>query len=69
MTEQELYDRFIAAVLEAGGQAKFAGKLGMSATYVNDMVHKRRPLSDHVLRLIGIERITTVVYREVRSNT
>lgn len=67
MNDDQVYAYFLKLVDDAGGQRSFARKVGFTPSYINDMVHKRRPLSDQMLALIGIERVVTytVVYREV----
>lgn len=64
MTEEEVYQRFLQAVEKAGGQRKFAKQLGLTPSYINDVVNKRRLISDRLLEHLGIERIVTTTYRE-----
>lgn len=68
MTEEEAYRRFLEYVGRPNmGQRGFALALGLSPSYINDVVHKRRALSDRILRHIGIERVVVVEYRERTS--
>ena len=66
MTEEDVYQRFVVAVDAAGGQRGFGRKVGLDPSYINDIVHRRRRVSDRILEALGIERIvsTTVEYRE-----
>lgn len=67
MTEEEVYQRLLAAIERVGGQRSFAKRIGVTPSYVNDVVNKRRLMSDRILATIGIERVTTVAYRERQS--
>lgn len=64
LTEQEVFKRFLQSVEDAGGQRPWAAAHGFTPAYINDMVNKRRQLSDRVLSMIGVEREITIVYRE-----
>lgn len=67
MTEDEVYEHFMQAVREAGGQRKFAENVNFTSSYINDIVHKRRLISEKILERIGIERIVTITYRKINS--
>lgn len=69
MSEQDVYDRFLAAILALGGQRNLANRANLTPSYINDMVHKRRPISDRMLKVIGIERVVTVEYREIEGKS
>lgn len=64
LTEQEVFERFIKSVGDAGGQRQWALAHGVTPSYVNDMVNKRRALSERVLAMIGIDVEVKIVYRE-----
>lgn len=64
MTEEQVYQRLLAAIEQAGGQRPFAGQIGVTPSYINDIVNKRRLLSDRILAVIGVERVVTTDYRE-----
>lgn len=66
LTEQEVKERLLAAVIAAGGQRKFAEAHGLTPAYVNDVVHGRRAMADRILAAIGIKRTITyqVVYED-----
>lgn len=68
MTEEQVYELFLKQIYNAGGQRAFARKVGFTPSYINDMVHKRRPIADQVLALIGIEKVVTysMTYRKVQ---
>ncbi|MFL5804939.1 MAG: hypothetical protein ACJ8CR_24755, partial [Roseiflexaceae bacterium] len=42
----------------------FAQRIGVTPSYINDIVNKRRLMSDRILATIGIERTVTVEYCE-----
>jgi DNA-binding transcriptional regulator YdaS (Cro superfamily) len=56
MTEQEVLNRLEVAVKAAGGQRAFARAHGLSVAYVNDVLRRKRTLSERVLATIGIRR-------------
>lgn len=64
MTEEQVYQRLLAAIEQAGGQRPFAQHIGVTPSYINDIVNKRRLLSERILAVIGVERIVTTEYRE-----
>jgi DNA-binding transcriptional regulator YdaS (Cro superfamily) len=64
MNEDQVYQRLLEAIKQAGGQRPFAQQIGVTPSYINDIVHKRRLLSDRILAVIGIERVVTTEYRE-----
>lgn len=64
MTEDEVYQALIEAVKKAGGQRAFAIRLKLTPSYINDVVHKRRLMSDRILEAIGVERVVIVEYRK-----
>lgn len=57
------------AVTKAGGQRAAARRFGVSAAYINDLVHARREPGDAILRALGLtKRVTrTVVYERIRT--
>ena len=46
------------ACAEHGGQKDFAERAGISAAYVNDVLHRRREPGVSILQPLGLERIT-----------
>lgn len=66
LTEREVLDRLRKAVTDAGGQRAFAAAHGLTAAYVNDVIHGRRALADRILAMIGIKR--EVTYRVVHQD-
>jgi len=64
MTEEEAHQRFLEAVIRTGGQRRFARQHDLTPGYINDLVHKRRKLSDTILAIIGVARAVVVEYRE-----
>lgn len=61
MTEQEVMEKFKAAIAEAGGQRAFARQHGVTAGYISDVFHGRRALTDTLLRIIKIKRYRMVI--------
>lgn len=64
MTEDQVYQRLLEAIDRAGGQRPFAARIKVTPSYINDVVNKRRLMSDRILSAIGIERIITITYQE-----
>lgn len=62
ITEEEVAERFRAAVQAAGGQRAFAQANGLTASYINDIMNSRRGFSTRVLSIIGIEVEVKVIY-------
>lgn len=62
MTEEEVYRHLLDAIDRAGGQRPFARQLGVTPSYINDVVNKRRLMSDRILGAIGIKRVVTFTY-------
>lgn len=44
-------------VREHGSQREFAALVGISVSYLNDMLHGKRRVNDLVLRAIGFQRV------------
>lgn len=65
MTEDQVYQLLIETIRQAGGQRAFAQRIGVTPSYINDVVNKRRLMSDRILAAIGIERVVTYSYREL----
>lgn len=65
LTEQDVLDRFRAAIDAAGSQAAFARQHGVSLQYVNDVIRGRRDIGQKILAVLGVERV--VLYRLIDS--
>lgn len=63
MTEQEVIQRIREAVKRAGSLRAFAKPHGLTASYIHDVLHKRRAVSERIAAIVGVERIVTVEYR------
>lgn len=48
--------RLQKSVNVAGGQSTWAAKHGISAAYVNDVLHSRRLPGDKITRALGLEK-------------
>lgn len=64
MTEDQVYQLLLEQIKRAGGQRAFAQALGVTPSYINDVVNKRRLMSDRILAAIGIERQVTYTFHE-----
>lgn len=54
-------------VREHGSQRAFAALVGISTSYLNDVLHKKRRVNDALLKQLGFERVE--YYRQrVRSD-
>ena len=62
LTEQQVHEQFVAAVHAAGGQRGFARLHKLTPAYINDLIHKRRLLSDRLLDILGIEKQVITAY-------
>lgn len=49
---------------KAGGQAAWAKAAGLSASYVSDALQGRREPGESILRVLGLEKVTT--YRRIK---
>lgn len=70
MTEDEVYERFRAAVKTEGVRG-FARRVGFTPSYISDMMHERRALSDRVLASINVVRTvsTIVIYHDNQTDS
>lgn len=69
MTEEQVYQHLLEAIKRAGGQRPFAQQIKVTPSYINDVVNKRRLMSDRILAVIGIERVITVTYQQIEKDT
>lgn len=53
------------AVARAGSQAAFAAKIGISATYLSDVLNARRDPGETILAALGLARVTR--YRRIKK--
>lgn len=65
LTEDEVYQRLAEAVQRAGGVRAYARQLGVVPSYISDLIHKRRTLSDRILEELGLERHIVITYWEI----
>lgn len=64
MTYDQLLHLIRRGIAKAGSQKAYAGKLGVSTAYLNDVLHGRRDPGEAILRPLGLERHITT-YRKV----
>lgn len=67
MTEDQVYQHLLAVIERVGGQRAFAQQIRVTPSYINDVVNKRRLMSDRILAAIGVERVITIEYRRVTN--
>lgn len=67
MTYTQLLSLLRRRITAAGSQKAYAGQLGVSPAYLNDVLHGRRDPGDAILRPLGLERHTTT-YRKVTDH-
>ena len=63
ITEADVVAIFRRLVEREGGQNAAARRLGISASYMSDILNGRRAPSAHLLNVFGIERRTVYVKR------
>lgn len=56
--------RRLKTLCRGATQREAAAKLGISVQYLRDILHKRRPLSDQMLKKVGLKRVVTVTLEE-----
>lgn len=64
MTQNTLFDVFVqmrAACKDAGGQAAWAERHGMSAAYVSDVLNSRREPGPKILGALGLRKVVRYV--------
>lgn len=62
LTEQEVMDRLRAAVAAAGSQKAYADSIGVSQSYLSDVLVGNRAPGEKILTALGLEAVT--MYRE-----
>jgi DNA-binding transcriptional regulator YdaS (Cro superfamily) len=63
-----VFNRLQAACKAAGGQAAWAARHGLSASYVSDVLNGRRDPGESILRALGLARVVRyVIQRRVNG--
>lgn len=62
LTEQDVLDRLRAAVQAAGSQRAYAEQIGVSQTYLSDVLTGNRAPGEKILNALSLEAV--VMYRE-----
>lgn len=62
LTEQEVMARLRAAVAAAGSQKAYAEQIGVSQTYLSDVLTGNRAPGEKILTSLGLEAVA--MYRE-----
>lgn len=60
ITEQDFYNLLMTAVTKAGSQKAYAAKIGVSGSYLSDVLKARRAPGMQIMRDLGYRR--AVVY-------
>jgi plasmid maintenance system antidote protein VapI len=64
ITEEELRKKIIQAVAEYDGQKALAKAIGISPTYINDIVRHGKPISNTVSEFFGYRLVKKYVQEE-----
>lgn len=56
--------RMLASSCEMVGQKQLAADIGISAAYLNDVLHGRREPGESICNGLGIERVVTYKYKQ-----
>ncbi len=67
LSEEFVRDFLRDECVKAGGQAKWAKANGLSAAYVNDVLHGRRDPGDSICAPLGLRRQVTYLYDHDRA--
>lgn len=62
LTEQDVLDRLRAAVMAAGSQKAYAEQIGVSQTYLSDVLTGNRAPGEKILMALNLEAI--IMYQE-----
>lgn len=62
LTEQDVIDRLRAAVQAAGSQKAYAERIGVSQTYLSDVLNGSRAPGEKILTALQLEAV--VMYQE-----
>lgn len=57
LSTEQVRKRLKAACEDAGSQAEWARRHGMSAAYLHDVINGRRGLGHAILEALGLERV------------
>lgn len=57
LSEQAVRVMLLAKCKEIGGQAALARQLGISRSYLNAIIHGKKPLGAGMLSFLGLERV------------
>lgn len=62
LTERDVLDRLRAAVAVAGSQKAYAERIGVSQTYLSDVLTGNRAPGEKILTALGLEAV--MMYQE-----
>lgn len=65
LTEQDVMDRLRAAVTAAGSQKAYAEQIGVSQSYLSDVLIGNRAPGEKILTALDLEAV--VMYQEKKS--
>ena len=60
-TADEVLEILRSEVIDVGSQQKLAKMIGISKQYLNDVLHRRRGITEPILQFVGMSKITFYV--------
>lgn len=63
ISEDRVLDMVRLGIKVEGSQKAYAARVGISESYLSDVLKERREISTRILKHLGLERVTT--YRRV----
>lgn len=65
LTEEEVVERMRRKVQQAGSRAKVAEEIGVSETYIGDIINRKRAPGTSILNALRLRKIKTIEYEPV----
>ena len=59
LTEERVLDMVRGAIHAEGSQKAWAQRIGLSESYLSDVLNGRRDISPRILKYLDLERVTT----------
>ena len=66
MTQKQVVQRVLDAIVQAGSQKALAARWGISTQYLNDVIRDRREPGAKVLDALGLQKVVEYVVKEIR---
>lgn len=64
MTEDEVIERLRQAVRQAGSLRALADAHDLTASYIHDVLNKRRSVSERVAAIVGVKIVRSVEFED-----